>query len=201
MKRKFKIVAAGYGGEYAICTKSVDFVEKWQDADEQDLIEEVQDTFYDEADLEHIHGARSDESKFTVYEIKDGEEVEIDDELEIYSFMGREAYYTDSDNGSVPVLSFYSSEKGIFCSWELETENFNPELLATTVVETDMGEFIQDLYYDGKKLEADDSCVDTIGKGYFAKVAWVNPEWHETSEKFENKEFVKENWGYHLETL
>ena len=28
MKKKFKIVAAGYGGEYAICTKDADFVNK-----------------------------------------------------------------------------------------------------------------------------------------------------------------------------
>jgi len=56
MKRKFKITAVGYGGEYAICTKDVDFVDEWQNEEELDLIEEVQDTFYEDADLEHGFG-------------------------------------------------------------------------------------------------------------------------------------------------
>jgi len=201
MKRKFKIEAAGYGGEYAICTKSADFVEEWQDADEHDLIEEVQDTFYDDADLEHGFAMYSD-SALTVYEIKDGDEEEIEGDIQASCIMGREAYMMECGHeGYVPVLLFHSAEKGIFCNWELETENFDPKLLATTVVETDVGEFIQDLYYDGKKLEADDSCVDTRGKGYCAKVGWINPEWHETSEKFEDKELIEECWKDHLENL
>jgi len=200
MKKKFKIIAVGYGGEYAICTKDADFVNQWESEEESDLIEEVQDTFYDDADLEHGFGMYSD-STLTIYEIKDGGEKEIENDIEATCLVSREAYIADSDNGSVPVLLFHSAEKGIFCNWELETENFDPKLLATTVVETDVGEFIQDLYYDGKKLEADDSCVDTRGKGYCAKVGWINLEWHETSEKFEDKELIEECWKDHLENL
>ena len=90
MKKKFKIVAVGYGGEYAICTKDADFVNKWESEEESDLIEEVQDTFYDDADLEHGFGMYSD-STLTVYEIKDGDEEEIEDDIEVSCLVSREA--------------------------------------------------------------------------------------------------------------
>ena len=92
--KKFKIEAAGYGGEFAMCTKDSDFVEQWEDEDEMELIEEVEDTWYDDADLEHVYGMYAD-SNFTAYEIKGEEEIEIDDEVEVHSFMSREAYTTD----------------------------------------------------------------------------------------------------------
>ena len=66
MSKKFKIEAVGYGGEFAICTKDSDFVEQWEDEDEMDLIEEVEDTWYDDADLEHVYGMYAD-SNFTLY--------------------------------------------------------------------------------------------------------------------------------------
>ena len=198
MKKKFKIVAVGYGGEYAICTKDADFVNKWESEEESDLIEEVQDTFYDDADLEHGFGMYSD-STLTVYEIKDGDEEEIQDDIEVSCLVSREAYITDSDNGSVPVLLFHGSEKGTFCSWEVEAEDFDSKLISASIVETDVGEFVQDLYYNGEKLELNDEYVDTTGKGYHAKVGWINPEWHEKREKFEDKELIEENWKDILE--
>ena len=200
MKKKFKIVAAGYGGEYAICTKDADFVNKWEDKEESDLIEEVQDTFYDDADLEHGFGMYGD-STLTVYEIKDEDEEEIEDDIEVSCLVSREAYITDSDNGSVPVLIFHSSEKGTFCNWEVEAESFDTKLLSASLVETDFGEFVEDLYYNGEKLELNNDCVDTRGKAYYAKVGWINPEWHETKEKFEDEELIKENWKEYLENI
>ena len=200
MKKKFKIVATGYGGEYAMCTKDACFIEQWEDENEHDLIEEVEDTWYDDADLEHVYGMYAD-SNFTVYEIKGEEEIEINDEVEVNSFMSREAYTTDSDSGSVPVLIFHGAEKGVFGSWEVETEEFDPNKLVASIIETDFGEIVQDVYYDGKKLEYDGDCVDTVGKGYNAQVAWINPDWHENKSTFDNEELVKESWGYHLESL
>ena len=122
------------------------------------------------------------------------EEEEIENEIEPSCLISREAYITDSDNGSVPVLIFHSSEKGIFCSWEIESESFDPKLLSTSLVETDFGEFVEDLYYNGEKLELNNDCVDTRGKAIYAKVGWINPEWHETKEKFENEELIQEYW-------
>ena len=197
--KKFKIVAVGYGGEYAICTKDADFVDEWQNEEELDLIEEVQDTFYEDADLEHGFGMYSD-STLTVYEIKDGDEEEIEDDVEVSCLISREAYITDSDNGSVPVLIFHNSEKGTFCDWEVEAESFDTKLLSASLVETDFGEFIEDLYYNGKKLELNNDCVDTRGKAYYAKVGWINPEWHEKKEKFEDKELIEEYWKDYLES-
>ena len=200
MKRKLKIVAAGYGGEYALCTKDADFVNKWESKEEPDLIEEALDTFYDDADLEHGFGMYSD-SNLTAYEIKDGEEVEIEEEIPVSCLMSREAYITDSEHGSVPVMIFHSAEKGDFCRWELEAEYFDSKLLSASLVETDFGAFIQDLYYNGEKLELNDEYVDTRGKGYYAKVGWINPEWHEKREKFEDEELIKESWKEFLETM
>ena len=198
MSKKFKIEAVGYGGEFAMCTKDSDFVEQWEDEDEMDLIEEVEDTWYDDADLEHVYGMYAD-SNFTVYEIKGEEEIEIDDEVEVHSFMSREAYTTDSDSGSVPVLIFHGAEKGTFGSWELEAEEFDPSKLTASIVESDFGEIIQDVYYNGKKLEYNGDYLDTVGKGYHAKVAWINPDWHEKKSTFDNEELLKESWECHLE--
>ena len=207
MKRKFKITAVGYGGEYAICTKDVGFVDDWSemiengDSSEHDLVQEVKDTFYDEADIEHGYGMYSD-GLFTLCEIKDGEEEEIRDDLSISTFMSREAYITDSGNGSVPVLLFHGSEKGIFASWEVETdgEDLDLQKLVISEVETDVGGFVQDLYYDGQLLEIDSDCVDTREKSFTAKVGWINPEWHENKETF-NEESAKECWSYYKEEL
>ena len=200
MKKKFKIEAIGYGGEYAICTKDADFVNKWAGEDESELIEEVQDTFYDDADLEHGFGMYGD-SYLTVYEIKDGEEEEIENDIEVNCLISREAYITDSENGSVPVLIYHSSEKGTFCSWEVEAESFDPKLLGASLTETDFGEFVEDLYYNGEKLELNNDCVDTRGKAIYARVGWMNPEWHETKEKFEDEELIYELWTDHLKYL
>lgn len=196
--KKFKIVAAGYGGEFAMCTKDADFVKEWENSEEFDLVDEVRDTYPDEADLEHHYGMYAD-SNFTVYEIKEEEEIEISDEVEVHSFMSREAYTTDSDSGSVPVLIFHSSEKGVFSSWQFEAEEFDSQKLTASVVETDMGEFIQDVYYNGKKIEPNYDCIETRGKGYSAKVGWINPDWHEKKETFDNEELLKESWECHLE--
>jgi hypothetical protein len=189
MKKKFKIEARGYGGEYAICTKDADFVNKWTGKDQSDLVEEVLDTFYDDADLEHGFGMYCD-SYLTVYEVKDGEEEEIEQDVTPNCIISREAYMTDSEHGSVPVLLFHSCEKGSFCSWEVETESFDSKLLTASCVETDFGEFVQDLHYNGWKLELNDENVDTTGKSYYAKVGWINPEWHEKTEKFEDDELI-----------
>ena len=198
--KKYKIVAAGYGGEYAMCTKDADFIEQWEDEDEHDLIEEVEDTWYDDADLEHVYGMYSD-SEFTVYEVVNDETLENSVSVEVNSFMSREAYTTDSDSGSVPVLIFMVQKKVFLGSWEVEVEEFDPNKLVASIVETDFGEIVQDVYYDGKKLEYDGDCVDTTGKGYSAKVGWINPDWHEKKSTFDNEELVKESWGYHLESL
>lgn len=198
MKKKFKITAMGYGGEYAICTKDADFVNKWENEEESDLIEEAQDTFYDDADLEHGFGMYGD-STLTVYEIKDEDEEEIENGIAVNCLVNRETYITDSDNGSVPVLIFHSAEKGTFSSWEIEAESFDSKLLGASIVETDFGEFVDDLYYNGEKLELNTECVDTRGKALYAKVGWINPEWHETAEKFEDEELIKANWEEYKE--
>lgn len=98
-----------------------------------------------------------------------------------------------------PTLFFLSSEKGVFGEVYVETdgEDFDPELLQTGQLESDMGEFIESYWYDRKPLQADYDYSDSMGKGYYASVGYVNTKWHDESEKYvsydmEETEYVKE---------
>lgn len=203
MSKIYKIEAAGHGGLFAMHTKDADFVQQWEGKDEKDLVEEVYDAYHDDSGLEHVYAPHSG-SNFTLYEIKweegqEDEEIEIQNKLTVHGFMSREVYTTDSENGSVPVLVLYTAEKGVFGSWEFETDEFDPVKLTASIVETDFGEFIQDVYYEGKKLEYNGDYLDTTGKGYHARVAWINPDFHEKKSTFDNEELIKESWESHLE--
>jgi hypothetical protein len=96
-------------------------------------------------------------------------------------------------------LFFLSSEKGTFGEVYVETdgEDFDPELLQTGQLESDMGEFIESYWYDRKPLQVDYDYSDSMGKGYYAGVGFVNTKWHDVSEKYvsydmEETEYVKE---------
>lgn len=62
-----------------------------------------------------------------------------------------------------------STQKGQFRIFELETEEFNPELLTPVVVELFDGifELITALSYDGEELEADFGDTRSTGDNYF----------------------------------
>ena len=62
-----------------------------------------------------------------------------------------------------------STQKGQFRVFELETEEFNPELLTPVVVELFDGifELITALAYDGEELEADYGDTRSTGDNYF----------------------------------
>ena len=119
----------------------------------------------------------------------------------IYS---RECYSSSMDEDAVeadykPTLFFLSSEKGTFGEVYVETngEDFDPELLQTGQLESDMGEFIETYWYDRKPLQVDFDYSDSMGKGYYASVGYVNTKWHDEAEKYvtydmEETENVKE---------
>ena len=161
-------------------------------------------------DFEHLNSSYAD-GGFFVYEVPaDGsDDYDYDNEvhasLEVAPLMSREAGLFGTDlpdhgletdsagNQYVPVLMFHSSEKGSFAVWFVETdEPFDKYKLTYNQAETNMGEFIDDVYYDREMLEADYDYNDTTGKAYYAEVGYLNTKWHDTNDASEEE--LKEYW-------
>ena len=140
-------------------------------------------------DIEHINGPYAD-GGFTVYEVPaDGSDNwDYDNEVwqgEAIHMYGREGGYFGSEEPEevtdevVPVLAFMSSEKGTFGVWFVELdEEFDPYKLGMGVVETNLGEFVDRVYYNKVELDTDYDYNDTTGKSYHAEVGWLNKKWH-----------------------
>jgi hypothetical protein len=150
-------------------------------------------------DIEHINSAYAD-SGFFVTEVTNEEGKydysEIETPLEaVQQLYGREAYSMGTlpddediqdDDNYVPTLAFHSGEKGGFGCWFVETdgEPFDKYKFTYGIVETDMGEFVDSVWYDKKELETDYDYNDTTGKGYYAGVGYMNTKWHDKGEKY-----------------
>jgi hypothetical protein len=153
--------------------------------------------WYEIDDIEHSNGYYAD-SNFFVTEL-DEEGNETGDEVEFTnaSLYGREAYnetsmpepteyltQEDVDN-YVPVLVFHSGEKGAFGQWIIETEeDFDPYKFTFSILETNLGEFVERVWYDGVEIDCDYDWCDSIGKGYYAQVGYMNPKWHDSADKY-----------------
>ena len=161
-------------------------------------------------DIEHINSAYAD-SGFFVTEVTNEESKydysEIETPLEaVMCLYGREAYSMGTlpededikdDDNYVPTLAFHSGEKGGFGCWFVETdgEPFDKYKFTYGIVETDMGEFIDTVWYDKKELETDYDYNDSTGKGYYAGVGYMNTKWHDLGEKYtEGAEYLKQYW-------
>ena len=151
--------------------------------------------------FEHINSAYAD-GGFYVYEIPaDGsDDWSYDNEVyegEAIHVYGREGGYFSTDdepevlnekdedgNEYVPVLCFHSSEKGSFGAWFVETdgEDFDEFKLGVGVVETNLAEFVDAVFYDKVELEQDYDYMDSTGKSYDAQVGWLNTKWHESQD-------------------
>ena len=150
-------------------------------------------------DIEHINSAYAD-SGFFVTEVTNEESKydysETETPLEAVGCLyGREAYSMGTlpddedikdDDNYVPTLAFHSGEKGGFGCWFVETdgEPFDKYKFTYGIIETDMGEFIDSVWYDKKELECDYDYNDTTGKGYYAGVGYMNTKWHDKGEKY-----------------
>jgi hypothetical protein len=155
------------------------------------FIEDDFKPYFEFDELEHRTSVFSD-GKFKVVEIdpETGEETgNFDEEFEFNDFRvlaSREAYLTDCgespepDNENfVPVLSCFGSEKGLFWTATFETEEFNPDLLAFTLLESNLAELIDGVFYNFKELEMDHDELSTTGKGLSVTVGWMNKDWHD----------------------
>jgi len=161
-------------------------------------------------DIEHINSAYAD-SGFFVTEVTNEESKydysETETKLEaVMCLYGREAYSMGTlpddediqdDDNYVPTLAFHSGEKGGFGCWFVETdgEPFDKYKFTYGIIETDMGEFIDSVWYDKKELETDYDFNDTTGKGYYAGVGYMNTKWHDKGEKYiEGCKYLEQYW-------
>lgn len=161
-------------------------------------------------EFEHLNSPYSD-GGFTVYEVPADGSDDWDHENEVYEgegifVYGREGGYFNTDdepevlneedadgNKYVPVLAFHSSEKGSFGSWFVDTdEPFDEFKLGYGVVETNLAEFVDAVYYDKVELDCDYEYNDTTGKSYDAEVGWLNTKWHDSQENI--NENMEEYW-------
>jgi hypothetical protein len=172
------------------------------DSDSPDLTENGNVPWHDVDDIEHHNGYYAD-GGFVVEEQDNPDAEQID--VSGFLLYSREAYANDcipepSDHITeedikkyVPVMSFHSSEKGSFGAWELEIdEDFDSYKLAYSVLETNCGEFIDRVWYDGKELECNFDWNDSIGKGYYVSLGYMNPRWHDPSDRY-TEEYINEN--------
>lgn len=209
--RKFVITGGRYGGECVVGRISEELYETIKDLDEEELCERIYEIeesdlmdnrpWYEVDDFEHINAAYAD-GGFFVCEIKDGE-ADFDTEIKCdgVCILGREAYSYHNENLDLtdkvktPILTFHSAEKGSFGEYYVELEgDFNPDLLQYTIVETDVGEFIDEVYYDQKQLEADYDYADTTGKGTYAATGIMVEDWWDSKDKY-TEEVMAEHWA------
>jgi len=161
-------------------------------------------------EIEHLNSAYAD-SGFIVTEVTnednkfDYSETETDFEP-VSCLYSREAYTQNSEpdwddidkekDDYIPVLNFHSSEKGNFGCWFVETEGepFDKYKFTYGIVETNMGEFIDRVYYDGKELDCEYDYADSIGKAYYAEVGWFNRRWHDSYDKYDEDQLDSIYW-------
>jgi hypothetical protein len=200
--RRFRIDGGKYGGEIVLGTVSAEFVEYWQGRDPEELVEYIQTEgesdpdspeldgyIWDCDDYEHVSTVYADGELFVTEVPADGSDDWDYGEVLTRSNMfeshySREAYHyeepvNDSDD---PIVAYHSSEKGDHVSWFLDAEDFDPELITLGVVETEFGEFIEALYYDGIELDMNLDNAGTHTNYVVAGVGYMNREDHESQE-------------------
>jgi hypothetical protein len=169
-------------------------------------------------DIEHINSSYADDGRLMVYSVpalENGDEHSGADDFSyddlvwegeatcVYSreaglFSSEEPAEEDIKEGDVydPVLLFHSSEKGGFCTFFIDTdEPFDQYKLGYAQSETEVGEFLDAMYYDKTECEENYDNNDTMGKSYHACVGWLNRKWHDDRSKYtEDKLIENELW-------
>ncbi len=181
------------------------------DTDSPDIFEETNEIegWYGVDDIEHINAAYADGGFFVSDITNEDDEYAYDEnemEVEGHCLKGREGAYISTDvngdpEGCTPVMLFHSSEKGGFASWFVESdEPFDPNKLVFSIVETHLGDFVEDLWYDKNLLEANYDYNDTTGKSYEAAVGWITDKWRDEYIDPEDGD-LSEYWEEHEENL
>lgn len=161
--------------------------------------------WYDCDDVEHVNGPYADGQWIFTEVPADGSDDyaynDTETEFQPVHMYGREAYHDenriDSDpDDYVPVMAFHSSEKGSFGCWfvDVEGEDFEPEKVAFSSVETNVAEIVENVWYKKERLEPDYDNCDSTGKGYYASVGYMNVKWHDLYDTYTDE--YLENEGY-----
>jgi len=111
--------------------------------------------------------------------------------------LTREAYHqTDEPEDSqdcVGCVSVFSSEKGGMGSWFAETdgEDFDFRKLGFGLIESNLAELIEAVWYDGEMLEPNYDAMDTVGKGIYACTGFFNTKWWDKHSKtYDDEQFM-----------
>lgn len=181
------------------------------DPDSPDILEDIEyyNSWYELDDI--LHDNSSNGLELMAFELDEDGEIDWDkrtdfDPFQLYSrecYTQEEPQDEEAEDNSVPVLVFYSAEKGEFGGWHIEledSEEFDPKQVAVASVETDHGEMIERLWYKKEEYEQDYDFVDSRGKGYYASVAWFNKRWEDPHLQDDSDEW-EELWSYYDEHL
>jgi hypothetical protein len=212
-KKVYQIIGNRYGGEVTIGRVSQEFCHYWKNKDQEELesyiLDEWEDNedesipnmidsedkyWHDLDDILHFYGSYA-EGPLTLIDTDTEEEKEVE-----YQFLwGREGGFFETEEPDwdnlyaelteedyVPVIACMSQEKGLLNSWILELEEgeeFDEKKLSAGILETNFGEFVEKLYYDGEELE-DDGGGSTNGKGFIVNLGWFNTKWVDSLEQY-----------------
>ena len=212
-KKVYNIRGYRYGGEITIGQVTEEFYNYWAGSDEEEFTNYILDAWEDNEDEDipemtengdhywhdiddilHFYGSHAS-STVTLIDTETGEEEEVEHQF----LWGREGGFFDEEEPDwdnlhqdinqedyVPVVACMSEEKGGLATWVLELEEgeeFDEKKLSAGILETNFGEFIEKLYYNGKELE-DDGGGSTNGKGFTVKLGWFNTKWVDSLDQY-----------------
>ena len=133
-----------------------------------------------DSDLDYIYGGYVD-TYFKVYEIHGEDEVEVYEHINLETSECRETCLhvqeVDEDivEGSKPIVTYHAAEKGTFGDWYIELEDdIEIDKITLGTVKTYIGEFVENLYYNGNLLQVDHEWSDTYPKHEEAYIGWLN---------------------------
>lgn len=209
--KKYNIRGGVYGGEIVIGKISETFRNYWYSRSDSELqsylfsadweyeggekgpvMYEGENLYWHEIDdILHFNGSHSDGPIYVMDE-ETGDETKLDVVESEWSREGGYVITEEPDWESLPkgltkddfqpVLACMSHEKGWMNNWVLELDGqFDSNKLTIGVLETEFGEFIEKMYYDGKELE-DTGYDSTTGKGFSVILGWFVEKWHEPLE-------------------
>lgn len=180
--------------------------------DEEDRVTEIdpvtgyQGEWFELNDLEGTYTITTD-SRLMIQQVdEDDNDLDTDEIVvdldEVFQMHCRECYMqnhgdVDDEDSYEPVLMMTSNEKGCFWTANLELEQpIDVRLFGMGILECNVGEFVETLYYNGEIVDFDHDQLSTRGKSYSATVGWLNPEYHNTEIDPELDE-----WEYYVNEL
>lgn len=170
----YDIEITGSGGEIAVGSLTPEAYEYWESQPEELLTAHLFDSassidedddryignFEDSGDIVHTYGVNLDDCKITV---KD------EDGKHIYTSLNPSIVRTQTINPTELEPGFYlkslTYEKGMFFQAEIDTEEFDENLLKFYAKHIDSDTIIDGIEYNNKELETDTGSTETRQKG------------------------------------